>query len=466
MYFFARRHFEESSARIALVAGSFWYELVGFAHKPMAEFVSTSILMIALVFLIAPHENRNRTVYGVACLGMLAAGIRFQYAPLVIVLLGLFSLKTHKKILLMFTAITLFFAIGIFDGWTWNQGIFHSYLANFRYNSVYSQYTMEESSVLQYLWWLLLASSGFSAVLVLLAARFSGLRRYGFLLGIIALILILHSVQSHREYRFIFMVIPLWLMIAADFIAHLFHKTLKRHDVKSHKAAKFDQLQKYLKIVSKSFPVLLVSVFSLLSLAGILNLLPRQSEIYRAWAGEPEIIHFIRGQDPIFAAYRYLSNNREVFGIWQADRLYLTMPNYYYFHHKIPIYDHSTGRSLVARDLKTLTSSANHIVLSSETLTLSVSHIILSNPNLHIRGYITEKEFGNLRILRREHNDQPVRQWKNKSPIIITSDARDFARKYYPDFPAAPPTMDGAGIQFVDQAANGQEHPQGNSWEP
>ena len=32
MYCFARRHFDETAARIALLAGAFWYELAGFAH--------------------------------------------------------------------------------------------------------------------------------------------------------------------------------------------------------------------------------------------------------------------------------------------------------------------------------------------------------------------------------------------------------------------------------------------------
>ena len=31
---FGRRHFGESTGRVALVAGALWYELAGFAHKP------------------------------------------------------------------------------------------------------------------------------------------------------------------------------------------------------------------------------------------------------------------------------------------------------------------------------------------------------------------------------------------------------------------------------------------------
>ena len=43
--------------------------------------------------------------------------------------------------------------------------------------------------------------------------------RYGLLLGLIAAVLLAHSVQAHKEYRFIFAIIPLWLLIAADLTA-------------------------------------------------------------------------------------------------------------------------------------------------------------------------------------------------------------------------------------------------------
>ena len=52
MYFFARRHFGELSARVALLAGAFWYELAGFAHKPMTEFVAAALLMVLLVLCV------------------------------------------------------------------------------------------------------------------------------------------------------------------------------------------------------------------------------------------------------------------------------------------------------------------------------------------------------------------------------------------------------------------------------
>ena len=37
MYFFARRHLDETAARIALVMGTFWHDLVGFGPTSSAD---------------------------------------------------------------------------------------------------------------------------------------------------------------------------------------------------------------------------------------------------------------------------------------------------------------------------------------------------------------------------------------------------------------------------------------------
>ena len=52
MYVFARRHFGETAGRAALLAGAFWYELAGFAHKPMTEFVATAPLVALLALCV------------------------------------------------------------------------------------------------------------------------------------------------------------------------------------------------------------------------------------------------------------------------------------------------------------------------------------------------------------------------------------------------------------------------------
>ena len=59
MYFFARRHFSETAARVALLGGAFWYELVVFAHKPMTEFVASYLLIGLLALCAGPAAARR-----------------------------------------------------------------------------------------------------------------------------------------------------------------------------------------------------------------------------------------------------------------------------------------------------------------------------------------------------------------------------------------------------------------------
>ena len=59
MYFFARQHFGETAGRIAMLVGAFWYEFVGFAHKPLAEFVATGLLLVCARCLYAPLVGQD-----------------------------------------------------------------------------------------------------------------------------------------------------------------------------------------------------------------------------------------------------------------------------------------------------------------------------------------------------------------------------------------------------------------------
>ena len=97
-----------------------------------------------------------------------------------------------------------------------------------------------------------------SAVCVVIALR--DLRRYGFLLAMVALVVLIHSVQAHKEYRFVFAVVPLWLLIGADVVARV------RGNAR----------------VWGVVAVLFVAV----SIGGVLNALPSQGQVYRAFSKE------------------------------------------------------------------------------------------------------------------------------------------------------------------------------------
>ena len=418
MYFFARWHFGETAARVALLMGAFWYELVGFAHKPMTEFVATALLVSLLALCVRPAPDRLRVVLTVAVLAVLVAAIRVQYAPLALLILGLFFFRTGKKMQLALAAVAVFVAVGVFDAITWDGSLFHSYVVNIRVNLALGDLRAGESPAWQFLYWLLIANMGLVALCVL---ALPDLRRYGFLLALIALTLLIHSMQSHKEYRFIFAVIPLWLLIGADFAVWFASRASKGRSRMS---------------LGPTSLVLAMS-FAAVSLAGILNALPYQDRMYKAYSRETGIVGFFRNQDPIFAAYRYLASASGVAAVWQVDRPYFNLPGYYYLHREIPFYDANTGH-LIFEDPKKI---------EVEEIVASVSHIVSADPATSIPGYSVEKTFGTIRILRRDADEPAIRPWQEYAPTITGGTFTELASKLYPDAPA-PPTN--SGIRFVD----------------
>ena len=420
MYFFARRHFSETAARVALLAGALWYELAGFAHKPLTEFVATAPLLGLLALCASRSPDRPRVVVLAAALAVLAAAIRLQYAPVALVLLGIVFLRTPLKALLVLSVAPLLFAVGVFDAVAWNGGLFHSYVTNLRFNLILGAMRTAESPAYQFLWWLTLAGGGLSVLCLLAALRWPV--RYALLLGLVVVVLLAHSIQAHKEYRFIFAVIPLWLLIGADLTARSASWLAQRSPAR-------DAAGRW---AMGTAGTLVAAV----SLAGILNALPAQARVSKAWSQETGVTGFVRGQDAIFAAYRYLARAPGVHAVWQVDRPYYNSPGYFYLHHAVPFYDALTGRG-INRDLATVTAS--------------VSHLVTEDADLVVPGYRQERNFDGVRILSREAAHPPVRRWQQYAPII----GDEFVHRIMSQVDAgvaAPPAN--AGIRF---AAPGSE---------
>ncbi len=311
-------------------------------------------------------------------------------------------------------AAALALALGAFDAVTWGGGLFHSYLTNIRFNLVLGGMRTGESPPYQYFAWLLLAGGGLSPLSA--GAALFRLRRYGFLLALAALALATHSLQAHKEYRFIFALIPIWLLIFADVGARLVNTSRGR-----------------------LAGALAASVFAAASIAGLMNGLPRQASVYKAWSGESGAVAFLSNQDPIFAAYRYLAGAPGVKGVWQVDRPYFNLPGYYYLHQDIPLYDQSTGR-VIGSD--------------AEAIRASVSHIVTGDPGTSVPGYSVEREFGGIRILRRDENNGGVQHWATRTPTIVGA----FVERIMEQVASNPPSPpENAGIRFV-----GVDEPQGS----
>ena len=406
MYFFARQHFGERSARAALLAGAFWYELAGFAHKPMTEFVATALLLVLLALVTRPAVHDARSVWLPALVAVLVAAVRVQYAPLAVGLLAVLFVRTKKRMQLVLAAAAFALAVGTFDAVTWDDGLFHSYVTNIRFNLLLGGMRSGESPTYQYLEWLLLAGGGLSALAV--GAALPDLRRYGFLLALAVLVLALHSLQAHKEYRFVFAVIPLWLLVATDIWARFVGRCGGRTGA------------------------LAAAAFAAVSAAGLANALPGQDTVYKAWSRESGVVAFVANHDPIFAAYRYLASASGVKGVWQVDRSYFSLPGYYYLHRDVPLYDQGTGLALIGTD--------------AEAIRGAVSHIVTGDPRTSVPGFSLEREFGGIRVLRRDENGGEVRRWESRTPTIVGDVVERIMQQVSPSAPRPPGN---AGIRFA-----------------
>ena len=422
MYFFARWHLGEATARIALVMGAFWYELVGFAHKPMTEFVAAALLIPLLALTVRPAPDRPRVFATAAALAVLATAIRVQYAPLSLPILGLVFWRTSKKLQLAATAAAVLLAVGVLDAMAWGGGLFHSYVTYTRLNLALDGLVVGTSPAWEYLYWLGLASAGLAGLCVL--AAFRSPRRHALLLLLIAVVLLVHSTQSHKIYRFVFAVVPLYLMLGADLLARL---------------ASPGTSGGRLRLPFRPAPLALASAFVVVSVAGILNALPNQATVYESETGATGRVAFLRAQDPVFPVYRHLAESPGVSGVWQEDRAYYDTPGYYYLHRAIPLYDANTGRRLFLDGQE----------VDLEMITASVSHVVTADPRTLLPGYSVEKTFGEIRILRRDAGEAGVRRWHRYTPTIDDGVFTGVMRRLYPEAPAPPPN---SGILFADES--------------
>ena len=342
MYSFGRRHFGEFSGRAALLLGVFWYELAAFAHKPMTEFTATALLLGMLALVRAPPAGAGRA----ACLALIAAliaAVRIQYAPAAgLILLAEFLRASPRGRAAILAAGALgVFAVGLFEKLTWG-GWFHSYLVNVRMNLIVGAARVGETTFWQFPIWLALASCGLA--ILALAAGAMEWRRRGWILLLALVILLPHMTQNHREYRFVFAAVPLWLMLLADFSAKGTPGWLDRWS-----RANWREWRKSAACLGAAVLVSLLGIFNIppwLSPRFDPNAESRFNHLYRSFSVETGMVGFLRGQDPHFRIFRKLAADDSVEGVLEATRPYFGTGGYYYLHRAAPFYDAASWREL------------------------------------------------------------------------------------------------------------------------
>ena len=83
-----------------------------------------------------------------------------------------------------------------------------------------------------------------------------------------------------------------------------------------------------------------------------------------------------------------------------------------------------------------------------ETASSLASHIVSADPGYSVPGYSLERQFGEVRILRRDQNEPPVRPWIDHAPVILSNRSQRIMRQMDPDAPSQPANF---GIRFADR---------------
>lgn len=338
MYLCCRKHFSEQTARIALLFGCFWYELIMLAHKPFTEFVATDLLALAVIFYASKLTDWRVLV--IAVLSTLALATRMQLGPVIAValLVLLIALPAAQRKYLILGGLGTVVAVGALDYLTWGY-----WWASY-YNNVFYNVFQNISSTLfgvtpfyQYLWLLVISTLGLFYGVV--ATALYHWKRYGFLLALLAIIIVIHSFIGHKEYRFIFTVIPIWLIIAADLIHHCRYR------------------------ISLALQAAVAGV----SLLGFSNHLPLQDGVHQIIT----ISNYteFHAQRADLQAMIYLSELDNVTGVWDmANGASFTGGGYFYLHKKVPLY--FRGNASLAKNAPkiNLINYVSHIVATQGTI--------------------------------------------------------------------------------------------------
>ena len=414
MYRFTRITVNEQAARVALLFGCFWYELVALAHKPFTEFVSAAVLMTALALSVGARNTNARipylnalsfsplyfSMFSIGLLAALSGAIRLQYAPLALALLLLRSvpLRAGGRVSLWAGALLVTVLVGILEWQTWGAP-FHSYLTNFFANVAFDEMRTGESSR-----WLLLgqlaAASGGGAAIAF-AATVGNIRRHLLILLFSALLLVLHLLPEHREYRFLYLLIPCWLMLLAAFIGGGFGGD---GSDKQGKTA-----------LARRGAVVTVLAFGALA---ILNIFPWQNWVYKSFSAEKGTVQYIRNQDPMFETMKFLARQDDVYGVlYHAHNApYFSTGGYYYLHHDVPFYNGRTWNEAKQQRPGT-------------PLEALVSHVVTGIDIERIEHFEVLRRRDGLVIWRRSDNSQPVASWRKHVVSNTTQWQNDLVAK-------------------------------------
>lgn len=298
------RVFGATAAVIASCCCAFWFELVYFAPKTLNEVVAAHLLLPALCVGALERKSsvpRKVPLLTVGVLCGLSVALRMQLLPAVFCAGVYFCWPHWKKSAVPFLAGMLVpvLCFGIIDYFTWGH-LFYSYIANFSFNIFKNRAIL--SGVHPWYWYFfqLFRHAGPIPLLALV-----GVRRSPFL-GVMALaVLIPHSFIQHKDYRYIYTVVPIMITLAGMGLAEIVPPLLTK-----------------MRMAPSAIGTFAVSIALMLAV----------STVY--WIFTPKWRLDTGG----LAAFQNLSRDSGVCGVAIVKDNWWDYGGYTYLHHSVPIY--------------------------------------------------------------------------------------------------------------------------------
>ena len=340
LYFIARRVYDETAGRAALIVSCFWYTFVVFAPRLMIEETSAILLLSGLAltpplarsgWALVRRESGDESVVDISVPRLWAIGfliglagfVRLQYIPVAgaLGLLLLFRLPPRLAPHLAAGAVVAFVLTGAADWVVWGR-FYHSVFAYLDSSQFFDQ--MFDRDAADSRWYahivrLTVCSAGLWPLVFLAAA--TDWRRHWLPLGAVVVVLVVHGLAISASYSHIFLALP-FLTLALGGVVSRPPEFLR------------GALRGGGKLVA-------AGIAGLLSLGGAAHVLPNQTDEF--WVNPPPIPagesrRFFFQDNPLLAAARFLSRvppeqMRAV--LWTSHGPPWT-GGYFYLHHHVP----------------------------------------------------------------------------------------------------------------------------------
>lgn len=306
VYYIVKKIASESSAIWGAVCAALWYELIYFASKPNPEVVATYVFMIVLAVFYGDVKNTHSFLFGSLCAFIVALRVQYIVPVSLLYVCATYTQVRHNKIRMLAGCALIFCVAGLIDWITWGE-FFVSYYNNIIFNKIYEVSSIfGVANVWYYFRSLLVASMGIFCISLVSGVFF--FRKTWIILAAICATLVVHCLVPHKEYRFVFILIPMLLVLFS----------LALEAIRSIGSAG----------ISNIAIILVFVVFFSASIMGALHRIPFQNDVYTK---------SIFSREEIFDAYRYLSNEDGVCFILNVAIPWHETGGYYYLHKFVPL---------------------------------------------------------------------------------------------------------------------------------